>query len=678
MVLLVASVGCGEDLLPDGPELVPAAHLTIVAHQDDDLLFMQPDLADVADRRAGLTNVYVTAGDGGGGLETAAKRYRGLQEAYAEAAGVTSTWTCGVIELAGHAADHCRLAGAPISLVFLGYPDGGKEGEKPDSLLHLFDGSVTNVETIARSPAHYDQAGLIATVAETIRITEPSTIRTLEVSATHGRDHADHMIAGALTVLAAAQHGYTGELLAFRGYAIENEPENVSGALYARSANNLAHYEACATGCGACGTACAIDTQPAHAIWLHRRYAVGLRRAVTGALRHDGRCVHLDATSGTLGLDPSCTSPDLVELTLAGELRVGGACVAVDPAGTLVAAASCEPSAATWFSLDDEGHLWSGAPLAPELVSPRHHLGCLATTGDRLAIRACGEGDAPTWVISHAPITMPRPSWLPAAGRAAAISLDRLFTVVNGELLEAPGTTLGFAAPVVRGAFPVEPESLIVGLIEAGAVLACGRSPTGILCGAVSTPEPFTFERWSPAFARSGPATASDRSLGAFGDTICGLSDEGAICTPRGSSLVSTVRSPWPEPDQPLWMANLDADPEIDWCAATPTGLACGRASDHALTTDGVPWSFSREGAVEPVPTNASLTALRDIDGDHRADLCTVEGREILCARSQGHGFGPRFSIGTLPAGAPATGLWFHLGRACVDDGATLTCIPLP
>jgi hypothetical protein len=45
--LVVAGCALGDDIYPGGEPLAPAAHLTIVAHQDDDLLFMQPDLHEL-------------------------------------------------------------------------------------------------------------------------------------------------------------------------------------------------------------------------------------------------------------------------------------------------------------------------------------------------------------------------------------------------------------------------------------------------------------------------------------------------------------------------------------------------------------------------------------------------------------------------------------------------------
>src|SRR5205814_4000032 len=137
------------------------------------------------------------AGNGTKGVDRAERRYEGLMSAYAAAAGATD-WKCGFIEIVGHAAEHCRLADKRVSLVFLGYPDGGKEGEYDPSLLHMWEGTATNVTTVAQDTTTYDRDGLVDVVAQIVRITQPATVHTLEVAATHGRDHSDHMVVGAL------------------------------------------------------------------------------------------------------------------------------------------------------------------------------------------------------------------------------------------------------------------------------------------------------------------------------------------------------------------------------------------------------------------------------------------------------------------------------------------------
>jgi LmbE family N-acetylglucosaminyl deacetylase len=558
LLALAALAACGDGPLPDGEPLRPAPDLTIVAHQDDDLIFMQPDIAELAARHTGLTNVYVTAGNGRRGRVVAERRYRGLMEAYAAAAGVESRWSCGWIAIAGHAAEHCRLGDAAISLVFLGYPDGGKEGEEDQSLLHLWSGTISDAGTVARRSARYDRDGLIATVAEAITATAPTTIRTLEIAATHGRDHADHMIVGALATLAAARAGYAHALLWFRGYGIVEEPETNAGARFDRAFVMLARYHACASRCASCGEAC--DTfNEAHQNWVRRRYAVGRRTApVSGRLRLGGRCTVLDA-SGALTLG-DCAAAPAWRFEASGALRAADRCLGARPTGELIAdaagsaATACPSDGAHRFLLDDEGHIWVGLPPAPATVKFGVHATCI---DERARASACGEGHAPSWeLLAHEMVEVPR-----ADGPARS----------------------------ERDARSIEP----------------GRSPA----------EP-------------------------------------------------TAR----------WTGDLDGDGAPDWCTGSPSGVRCGLAAERARSPDGAPWSFIQGGVPAAFPAAPALGALGDIDGDHLADLCTVQERRILCTRSNRYGFGPAVPIAELPPGPPPRTLWFHDASVCVDDGAAIRC----
>ncbi|MCW5806714.1 MAG: VCBS repeat-containing protein, partial [Deltaproteobacteria bacterium] len=142
------------------------------------------------------------------------------------------------------------------------------------------------------------------------------------------------------------------------------------------------------------------------------------------------------------------------------------------------------------------------------------------------------------------------------------------------------------------------------------------------------------------------------------------------------------VLSPWPARDAVLWPGDLDGDHRADWCVETPAGAACGLDRHRTtLTSDGVPWSYSFAGVVEPAPADTNLGALADVDGDGRADLCTVRDRRILCARSQLFGFGPSVPLAALPAGPSPVALWLGdldgngIADACVDDTTQIRCV---
>lgn len=581
LAIVALLAACGDNDLPEAAALAPARDLAIVAHQDDDLLFMQPDLLDAVRIGSGVTIVYVTAGNDDRDLDYAEKRYTGVMAAYAAATATPrGDWRCGWLELAGHAAEHCRLAAANLSLVFLGYPDGGKHGEFGSSLLALWQGRISGADTVADRTAHYDREGLIATLAAAITASHPRTIRTLEVAGTHGTDHSDHMLVGAMAVLARERAGGDAELLSYRGYDITAEPADDFAPITAIADDAFARYSACAEDCAACGEACPTFS-PTYAAYLRRHYAVHVNRVATGVLADS-------------------------------EIRFDGtAAVAGDATAPLV--------------LDEEGHVWVALP--PATVTELDHLDCLVPVDGVPTATLCGgDGSAPVWEVLPPTVSTPRAALgLAQAGRAVRLAdftgdgIADLCADDGTELWCAAGDgTGGFTAATRTAVLAIEPDSLAIGVLD-GQLDACGRDAAGIVC----------------ASSRRYPALAS---LAIAGGELCGSSTAGAICGAR-------VLSAWPDPAAPLWFADLDGDGDTDWCTVTPDGPACGRSADRALSTDGVPWAYSLGGSIDATAATLATGALVDLDGDGRADFCAIDGTRVTCAFSHGTAFGPRTPV---------------------------------
>lgn len=700
-ITALGGTACGDNLLPTGAPLAPAAELAIVAHQGDDLVFLSPDLADAALGTTGLTCVYVTAGSGEHGVELAEAQGGGLLAAYGALAG-SSDWACGWIQIAGHAAEHCRLDAAGISLVFLGYPDGGVDGSAPDSLLHLWQGDIATATTVARRATTYDRPGLVAALAEIIDTTAPATLRTLEVASSHGRDHSDHMLAGALAVLATAASAHSPQLISYRGYNVEDEPANAGPGLpgfYDRSLEALARFDACTTGCAPCGRACSPDRlDPDELRWLPRRYAVGMRRTAAGQLRTGDGCASATGTGGNASI-VDCAGAPTWQLDDRGALRAStGPCLGVILTGEIVAG-SCDPlGAGGRFFLDDAGELWSGAapPALADLALA--HLYCVGQAGGRPRAGLCGARTAPVWELARTTTATPRATAaITRTGRAVRLARfagdprPRLCAVETGRgLVCAPGLPGGGLSPAVRIDSPtaplaIEPESLVLGDVDGdGATDACGRDAGGLLCATAASG--YQAARWATVLGASGPATPTDRSLAIVpGGQICGLAAAGVVCVARGATAITDIRSTWPDRGAALWLADLDGDRAADWCAATPAGPACSLARHRALTTDGLPWGYAAGGRIEDSASDGALpdtatAAFTDIDGDGRDDLCTVQGDAIACAPSLGQRFGPRTAVARLPVGMIPTGLWAEPAvpgqppRLCAGDPATIAC----
>jgi len=147
--LLLSSCGAGESEEPSHgtkmSELAPAQiHMQIVAHEDDDFLFMNPDLQNIISAGHGIVTVYLTAGQASGApatpdtaemcaAEFATARQNGVEAVYAQMTGLPNIWTRDLfVPDPGvtwpHTAERYTLNADPrIRLIFLNLPDAGAQ-----------------------------------------------------------------------------------------------------------------------------------------------------------------------------------------------------------------------------------------------------------------------------------------------------------------------------------------------------------------------------------------------------------------------------------------------------------------------------------------------------------------------------------------------------------------------
>ncbi|MFI1988307.1 PIG-L family deacetylase [Actinoplanes sp. NPDC020271] len=227
----------------------PAAHtavtcpdaMTVVAHEDDDLLFVNPEISD--DVRAGrcVTTLYVTSGDAARGPAYWRGREEGEMAAYARMAARPSRWTEDTLTVNGHAVHRATLDGAAITLLFLRLPD--RVGGWPDQTLQLLwlDPS-TRVRPLDGSPA-YTRASLLGVLGSLFETHRPRIIRTLDFRGAYGDgDHDDHHTVGYLVW--AAQQRYRGphRTIGHLGYPVDRHPANLTGEQYATKLGHFLTY----------------------------------------------------------------------------------------------------------------------------------------------------------------------------------------------------------------------------------------------------------------------------------------------------------------------------------------------------------------------------------------------------------------------------------------------------
>lgn len=168
--------------------------LQVVAHPDDDLYFMNPDVADSVRSGGELTTVVLTAAEGGGGARFAAARQHGLRSAYARMAGVEDDgpWRATALVTRGGEACLCELRANPrVRLVFLdlamgGYWGGGGSGDENHTpLAALYHGSQTTRPVLrpdedAVSGGVYTRDQLVGTLTDLMDRFAPTVVRTLD------------------------------------------------------------------------------------------------------------------------------------------------------------------------------------------------------------------------------------------------------------------------------------------------------------------------------------------------------------------------------------------------------------------------------------------------------------------------------------------------------------------
>ncbi len=170
--------------------------MAIVAHEDDDLLFLSPDL--LHDVRAGhcVRTVYVTAGDANRDMDYVRSRELGIQAAYAQMARQPDAWDPATLAIGGQALSTWRLRADPrLSLVFMHLPDGDRDGGGFErngfrSLQKLMHHDVDTIATVDGA-SHYTLASLDTVLAALVEGYAPDTIRAQDPRP-QVLDHSDH------------------------------------------------------------------------------------------------------------------------------------------------------------------------------------------------------------------------------------------------------------------------------------------------------------------------------------------------------------------------------------------------------------------------------------------------------------------------------------------------------
>ncbi|MFD1539948.1 PIG-L family deacetylase [Nonomuraea guangzhouensis] len=223
---------------PSDESVLGERFVQVVAHPDDDLLFMSPDLyGGVRGERPSVT-VYLTAGEGTAGLDDhhdpyvyAQDRVEGLRAAYAHLAGVRNAWRSTMMTAGRLSVQVDSLVERPrVMLIYAGLPDGGDprvDGGR-DALTRLWAGqSCVRLFGGADRPCVHRE-DVVRLLRAIYRKYHANVVRTLDPAPPprcRMCDHPDHVASARFA--AAAAEGEQVRLVAYRGYPMTVWAPNV-------------------------------------------------------------------------------------------------------------------------------------------------------------------------------------------------------------------------------------------------------------------------------------------------------------------------------------------------------------------------------------------------------------------------------------------------------------------
>jgi LmbE family N-acetylglucosaminyl deacetylase len=208
--------------------------LNIVAHEDDDLLFMNPDLqTDITAGRC-IRTVFLTAGDSGQSALYWKGREQGSKAAYAAMYGVENSWHDEQQLLEGRLVNVSLLDGVPqAALMYLRLPDGNLHGEgfgvpSSETLYKLLAGEIPAVHTLDSKIA-YTKNDVVGALTALMQADVPDHIRTQNPNGSAIGDHSDHAVTAILAGLASDKYVHPHMLSIYDGYPDRLSDTNLTG-----------------------------------------------------------------------------------------------------------------------------------------------------------------------------------------------------------------------------------------------------------------------------------------------------------------------------------------------------------------------------------------------------------------------------------------------------------------
>jgi len=218
--------------------------VTVVAHLDDDLLFIDPAINERLDAGWCITTVHLIGGANGANLSYVLTRERASRLAYARMAGVPDVWLESNVEVAGKLVHEMVLKAKPqVRLLELRLPGGGvRGGREPLGLLWEQRATLSTypMNTDGSGRMKYDRDALLATLKSIL--SQASQIYTLNPDTVPFVEHPDHIFAARITRHVAQTLGKSVPIVYHVTYPTGGWPANLPAAEVQRKRDIVASY----------------------------------------------------------------------------------------------------------------------------------------------------------------------------------------------------------------------------------------------------------------------------------------------------------------------------------------------------------------------------------------------------------------------------------------------------
>ncbi|MEZ7002092.1 ricin-type beta-trefoil lectin domain protein [Streptomyces sp. AD55] len=305
-----------------------------VAHPDDDLFFLNPEIRKTLRAGCPVDTVYLTAGDAGKtnrvkALEYVDRREYGVRAAYAEMAEAANRWQQADVRADGVRVRSSLLADKSrdgnVRLTFLGLHDGLPHGRQENSLLRLFDGSRKSIKPF-QGVESYSEDRLLAVLTELVRLSGAERILTMDYDNASfafglggGVDHSDHGVGARYF----RRVGYTLGIpvSSYLGYTMSSLKENLTAGESAEK-EEVARWYLANRKCRETGTCATVPPsrgrlQKDWDLWIHRQYEQSPRAPRSGEILGDiGRTTHATGRDPAQCLHAAAGPPDLGEVSI--------------------------------------------------------------------------------------------------------------------------------------------------------------------------------------------------------------------------------------------------------------------------------------------------------------------------------------------------------------------------